>query len=1174
MMRLILSKDYFDSPKPPEVYLCDTSKKIIGELPAYDASLDGKWNAYSELQFTIDRQYTDILTGETQVNPLFDKVEGLRKVYVKNIGYFVIQDPDTVYSDKDSKTLTCFSSEYETGSKYLENFRVNTGDVDSKEVIYLATIYGENYTIDTPYKPAVSGEYDEYGTYYIREYTDSDSYTYEQIQISDQSSYQSHFGSGANAGIPLYVPKYPNVRFYYPSKPELSLLHLIFEKIPDWSIGHVDATLWRKERKFDEDRIAVYDFLMNDMSQTFKCVVEWDTIQNKVNFYEEAEDGINEDNTIQTRFDTDVFIGRENLANEINIKYSSDDIKTKLKVSGAENLDIREVNLGKNYIMNLDYFHTMDWMEQDLFEAYQDYLDAVEKYSPLYTEAMQGWVAAYNKWDNLMNAVPAQGGVILVGDVFEKLYCIYTVTADTSMDAVLSALTKKLTLYKVNEDLAANKTDNILLRLKNSNSDIATIRIYNSGTKALPEYTIQIVIINATSGIESDPIIFTMKQWVNGDINIEHAQLKVLKDYKVNYIGTMGAYFVLAKDEKKKENLQDYGIKLLQEKQVTYTTIFQTQTEQMFSDEDYQCIASNEPPTGVIAENTRWLDTDTSPVKLYVYTSGEWVEFEGDLSEYENYARYKENYDKLVAVQEVLVEKETKAEYLLNGYAVSGRRIDVSQYRLDTDGVWRLNGQSLESAMQGVAQSHFSGHTIARLSMDSDRCLYTFTTSKYPDDTFVVYLNGTIPYVSYVGSRGMYQSQMNYINHLTDLEQFFTADQWARLSPLIREDEFTDDNFLLTGYESEEERLNICRELMNAAAKELKTLSQPSLEFSMTMANILALPEFESLTSQFQLGNFVRVHIRDGYVKRARLLEVHFKFDDLSDFSATFGNLVTTKSEIDKHAELLKQAVTAGKQVATAAGEWQKAVDKSNALEEAIANGLQDAALAIGKASGQSITWNEQGIRCRKLIDGTTDQYEDAQIAIINNKIVFTDDAWETSKAALGEFTITLNGVEQNMYGLLADAVVSGYIEGSIIKGGSLEIGGNGGKFVVHEDGSVQILGPDSNEIYASKTDVSTLQGALQYSTKLTYNGSTIFSDPNSSCTITCTVYYLNEDITSKLPAGTTYSWIRNSNANDAEWNATHANQSSNSIIITNKDVEKNAQFSCTINFDEEQLKL
>ena len=1237
-MNLFINRDFFNNPKPPRLFLCTTGKKKIQELPSYDEELDGKWGSYSEMQFSIDRQYVDILTGEVKVHPTFDKAEGLRKVYVENIGYFVIQDPDATYGEKDSKTLSCFSSEYETANKYLENFRVNTGEIDSKEVIALESIYGYNYKIDSDnlYKKA-SGEFDKYESYYVKEYTDNDSYMYEQVSIADASEYATYDGS--TVAKTLYVKAYPNVRFYWPTKPELSLVHLILEKIPGWKIGNVDATLWRKERKFDEDRIAVYDFLMNEVQDTFKCVVEWDTITNTINFYEEAEDGITEDNTVQTRWNTDVFISRDNLASEININYSTDDIKTKLKVSGADNLDIREVNLGRNYIMNLGYYHTLEWMEQDLFDRYDDYLNAVKEYTPQYTEAMQNWVGAYNKWNDLMNAVPAEGNVVLVGDEFEKLYCVYgpidtaylpqTVTDNDLNTLVVDNLYEikdntvainkgtlkdqqtfsvqgyrfvyiktnnnfkclehmatynerilvgsegkpqegKLSLYHVIDDTKGTTTDNILLRLKNANSDIATIRIYNKGTKTAPVYNIQSIVVRASSGITEAAKEYGIGRWVKGELTAEEMGLE---GYTVQYIGVMGAYFVLAKDETQDATLEEYGVNLLKEKHDTYVTIFQTQTEAMFSQEKYQCAVQNEEPDGDYDVGTRWLDTNSSPVVLKEYNGSAWNTISASVPEseqenYENYQRYIDNYEKMVAVQNVLLEKERIATYMRDGYEVANRSININLYTKGGDGILRYNGQTLEDDMKRVAISRF-GDTVTRQAMNQDVPIYYFTTSVVPDGTvFAVYLKGTIPYVSYADSQGVYQATMDWITQQTDFENFFDEDQWVRLSPFIREDEFSDSNFLLTGYESEEERLEICQELFESANKELDTLCQPSLEFSMEMANILALPEFKSLIDQFQLGNFVRVHIRDGYVKRARLLEVHLNFSDLSDFNCNFGNLITTKSEIDKHTELLSQAVTAGKQVATSAGDWQRAVDKSNSLEEEIANGLQNTALEIGRASGQAISWDQHGFKCRKLVDGTTDQYLDEQIAIINNKIVFTNDGWKTSKAALGEFEVDINGdgVDEKMYGLLADAVVSGYVKGSVIEGGSLKIGGTGGTFIVHEDGSVQILAADAKTpVYATQSDVDLINNARQYHIELVYDNSTMFNQPGQTCTLECRVYEWDEDITSKLPSGTVFSWLRNGTV--------YKTTTIPTMTVTNSDIDRNAIFSCSITFDETQIE-
>ena len=1198
-MKLFIDRDFFDNPKPPRFFLCTTGKKIIQELPSYDESLDGKWGSYSEASFSIDRQYVDVLTGEVKVNPTFDKAEGLRKVYIENIGYFVIQDPDTTYGEKDTKTLSCFSSEYETANKYLENFRVNTGEIDSKEVIALESIYGYNYTIDTDnlYKKA-TGAFDQYESYYIKNYTDNDSYVYEQVGIANAEEYA--FYDGSTVEKTLYIKAYPNVRFYYPTNPALSLLHLVLDKIPGWKIGSVDATLWRKERKFDEDRIAIYDFLMNEVQDTFKCVVEWDTLTNTINVYEEAEDGITEDNAVQTRWNTDVFISRENLASEININYSTDDIKTKLKVSGADGLDVREVNLGKNYIFNLDYYHTSDWMEQDLFEAYNRYLDAVKLYTPQYTLAAQRRVAAYNRYNDLMNAVPADGNVVLVGDEFKKLYCVYAPqyeedaeqdVIDAAINTAVTALTEKLKIYRVNEDTEANKSDNILLKLNNANNDVATIRIYNNGTESEPEYLIKTIILNATSGLESATDAATLRQWVTGLTTVNNTGaggMSNLSGFKVSYIGTMGAYFVLAKDEKVKENIEDYGINLLKSKQKTYTTIFQTQTEAMYSQEKYQCTASDNAPTEPVPEGTRWLDTDSNPPTLYKRTNAiataafadRWVSVETDANaaDLENYQRYIDNYEKLTTVQEVLLEKEIIATYISDGFNIPNRNINLALYKPDSDGVLRYNGQSLEADMQRAAQQHFDGHTISRQGFNQDLPLYTFTTSKYPDEVFVIYLDGTVPYVSYQNSIGMHLAEMNRLSQLADFEKFFTEDQWIRLSPFIREDEFSDSNFLLTGYESEEERLEICQELTEAANKELNTLCQPSLEFSMEMANILALPEFKSLIDQFQLGNFVRVHIRDGYVKRARLLEVHLNFSDLSDFNCSFGNLVTTKSEIDKHAELLSQAVTAGKQVATSAGDWQRAVDKSSKLEAEISNGLQNAALEVGRASGQSIVWDSSGIWGRKLKDGTTDQYEDEQFRIINNKLVFSNDGFKTSKSVMGRFVVKDDdGNDVPRWGLLAEAMVGGYIEGSEIRGGTLRIGdGSNNYFQVSESGDVSIV-KAGKEKYASVDAVNEIDNAYRFHIVLSYDKSTVFSDIGQDCPITCKVYDYNTDITEQVIAiGGKFSWTRISTESekDIEWNENHIKTGINANIITVdiEDVIGNSHFACSVDFDEKQL--
>jgi hypothetical protein len=1423
---LTIPKDYFTgNPVPPDIYLCNTGKTRIGQLPAYETQGTFKWGAnYSELSFSIDKTYVDMITGETKVHPLFDKVAVPRNIYVNNIGYFSVQDVDTQYGEKDSKTVTCFAYEYSTLiHKYLNNFKINAGTIDSVEVLYHEKQYGMDYVIDQDnmYKLA-TGAYDSDESYYIEEYVDK-SYVWTQVQVSTAEDYATYFNGGANSRTPLHIKNYPNVRFYWESNPELSLLNLILDKnAPEWKVGHVDTALRRKERKFEIDRQDIYSFLTNDIADTFNCVVEFDSIKGEINFYEELDDGMTEDGEIDPQWDTNVIVSKDNLASQIEVKYSGDDIRTKLKLSSSDGVNVREVNLGSDYIMNLDYYHTLDWMEQDLFEAYDDYKEANKTYAPLYEAEMKNWVAANNKYHDVVHAVPAENDVVMIDDIFERLYCVFgaintafapvNTTVDVGTQKLekiyydedhteevkkedlsngdmfvvqgyqftykdgyfekgdnlaetssLTALKEKLYLYQVDEDVRGNVQDNILLTLRNRNSDTATIRIYAPKLPINPataiytdtekyyvrsgdseetykytetnvtsknfkdyealyvnDYRVRCVVVRNSTGLTDVPFERSIEQWLKGNltahlmglVSTDESTGKTTPDFTVKGIGTMGAYLVISKNEyvyvnddwmPSKDHLRQYGVKLLQEKADTYLKIFQVQTEAMYQDEGYQCIAQDsEPHGGNVAEGTRWFKTNGKPPTLYkrnAVASTVWTERWDVLTEdanpadYKNYQRYMDNFTKMVTTQEVLQEKEQQAEYLLNGYAVPSNPIDVNN----------LGGQSLTEVMHRAALVHFCGtqayasqivdnsskwDTINELylntytdasgakkfinqidksklqsgaryqvngygytynasmnrferkhrsvyvtpmtletyvvtdaddnvidiypvlpftsvenpfikatgTFDEDETYYvqaedgrynvqvvadqdaydayngkTRETTLYVQNLYAVYLQGNVPYVAYASSQGVYQMKKDYYAKMASMERFFNDDQWIRLSPFIREDEYTNDNIITTEYDSEEEKLRIFKEFVEEAAKELRTLSQPSLEFSMTMANILALPEFAPLVGDFQLGKFIRVDIDGDYSKRARLLEVTLNFDDLSDFNCTFGDLKTTKDQVNLHAELLAQSVQAGSTVAKNKAGWQNAVDVSHGLEEAIATGLQDAALQVGRANGQAITWDERGFYCRKFVDGTTDQYQDEQIAIINNKICFTRDGWKTSSAALGEFQVDINGdgKPETMYGLVADAVVSGYIQGSEIFGGRMEIGGKGGRFIVNEDGSVEIIGPGGSSKYATKE----LEDAYRFQILLEYDGLTVFLNRSDNCIITCKVYDNAVDITDKVLAqtGSTFAW---SKSLDSTWTPTYVkdaggNAIANKILITHEDVERNAQFACSVTFDE-----
>ena len=132
----------------------------------------------------------------------------------------------------------------------------------------------------------------------------------------------------------------------------------------------------------------------------------------------------------------------------------------------------------------------------------------------------------------------------------------------------------------------------------------------------------------------------------------------------------------------------------------------------------------------------------------------------------------------------------------------------------------------------------------------------------------------------------------------------------------------------------------------------------------MSLANIYALPEFAPIVHQFQLGNLIKVALRSDYVKHTRLLQVNLNFEDFSDFSCEFGDLSSTLSQSDLHADLLSGAISAGKQVASNASYWDRGTDTATSTDLKITQGLLDAVTAIKSIDGtQGAIIDKYGIR-------------------------------------------------------------------------------------------------------------------------------------------------------------------------------------------------------------------
>ena len=893
----------------PNFFLCHTDKEKIGRLETTETKGSFKFNSLSEISFEVARVYNDIISGETRVNPYYDKIEALRLIEVEGFGYFELQGPELISDGiQEKKSCTAYSLEYTLAQKYLEKFYVNRGTTDSIEVIN------------------AKSEKD-------------------------------------------VVP----VTLYNPTNPKLSLLHLVLQEIYGWKIGYVDPALKTLSRQFEIDRESVYDFLMNEVCEKFNCYIVFDTINNTINVYAESLTskfiGDGETNTFTisppfeqigtvsvdgykttkwaynvstgeliledipefgshievidgalTEWETDVFISFDNLAQEVNISYSADDIKTKLSVTYGDDYDIREVNLGLPYLTDISYYYIVDWMGQDLYDAYTKYMQKSNNSQSEYAKNSQEILM----WSDYIR--------------YEE---------------------ERLSLeYSLVESVNGTTVGTYYTRQQNADGSY-----YYSEVSLPSEY---VVDVDYYSNITTN-------------VNEEKVQnlYEVLQKYFYAHFNGESDGITEALNELKEligfDFIDGYTLSMLHD--------------------DLNDATETDSIDSAVARflNELWVELGRTPLRdiyLKEYKLRQETGVEAGLSNKNNkdYGRY---YPAILFISSI-------------ESAIAQRDVVIKEYE---------NNQDIpEKANEEISNS---------LLMRNN----------------------------------------------------FTENQLIRLSAFLREDELHIDDIVETGLESLSDSFKIKQDAMESGRIELQKISQPRLQFSMTMANIYALPEFEPIIHQFQLGKVIRVALRPDYIKQSRLLQIDINFDDFSDFSVEFGELTNLRTQSDIHADLLSNAITAGKSVATNSSAWTKGSDLATAIDLKIQKGLLDAATQIkAMDANQGVVLDKYGIHLTKIINPTTGEIDDKQGWIVNNQFLYTDDAFKTTKSVFGEYEFD----GEKRWGLLAEAVIAGYIEGSIMKGGTIQIGlqeDGSYAFEVHENGSVTMNGGSSIDGYVKEDD-------------------------------------------------------------------------------------------------------
>lgn len=154
-----------------------------------------------------------------------------------------------------------------------------------------------------------------------------------------------------------------------------------------WRLGHIDDVVRYDVSKDGEktDKLRVqtnvnkswYDFLKNDITVQFECILEFDTLNKLINLYDVKSKGE----------DVQIYLTKDNYINDLEREYSSSDIVTRMFVKGNDEMDIISATpTGYNFIEDYSYFIDNGEMNAELENALSKYHQMIEIRTPIWKE--------------------------------------------------------------------------------------------------------------------------------------------------------------------------------------------------------------------------------------------------------------------------------------------------------------------------------------------------------------------------------------------------------------------------------------------------------------------------------------------------------------------------------------------------------------------------------------------------------------------------------------------------------------------------------------------------------------------------------------------------------------------------------------------------------------------
>lgn len=309
------------------------------------------------------------------------------------------------------------------------------------------------------------------------------------------------------------------------------------------------------------------------------------------------------------------------------------------------------------------------------------------------------------------------------------------------------------------------------------------------------------------------------------------------------------------------------------------------------------------------------------------------------------------------------------------------------------------------------------------------------------------------------------------INSNLDFQNYIGNDLWLEFCTYRREDKYSNDNYISDGL-SNLELFKNALEFIKVANNEIYKSAELQHSISSSLKNLLVIEKFEPLVKYFNVGNWIRVMV-DDKVYKLRLLEYEIDFDNIDSLSVDFSDVLKTASGEEDQKSIMSKIVSMSSSYSSVQKQASKGYKSNEVIKQWNEDGLDTTNTKIvGGADNQSQTWDSHGMLFRKY-DPITDTYEDIQSKIIHSTYAITNDNWETTKTAIGNFYYRDPKTNEliNAYGINGEVIIGKLMLGESLgiynKSGSLTF--DDGGFAVTNGVNTVVIDPNDDSVFNIK---------------------------------------------------------------------------------------------------------